>query len=70
MKIAICQEDYRDGGVRLILGRVSLLSLSDGLAILSGVSCDAIDQLSMAGVGVEVIREEIPDPPSEITINL
>ena len=70
MKIAICQEDFNDGGVRLLLGRVSLLSLSGGLAILAGVSWDAIEQLAMAGVGCEVIREELPAPPAEITINL
>lgn len=61
MKIAINVSDWKDSGVRCLIGPCQIVGSGDGLLILDHVAPDAFELLGMAGVGVERI-----DPPSPI----
>lgn len=62
MKIAINVSDWKDGGVRCLLGNVEIVGSGDGVMILDRVTPDAVELLSMAGVGVE----EVMTYPAEV----
>lgn len=53
MKIAINVTDWKDSGVRCLLGNVKIVGSGDGLLILDRVSPDVIELLALAGVGVD-----------------
>lgn len=55
MKIAINVSDWKDSGVRCLLGNVQIVGSGDGIMILDRVSPDAVDLLAFAGVGVDEV---------------
>jgi hypothetical protein len=55
MKIAINVSDWKDSGVRCLLGNVQIVGSGDGVMILDRVDRDAVDLLALAGVGVEQV---------------
>lgn len=55
MKIAINVVDWKDSGIRCLIGPCQIVGSGDGLLILDHVAPDAVELLAMAGVGFDEV---------------